>query len=108
MLRLGIADNINDLHRVREIGKVAGLNIIPDDGSGVAAYPFSIDEIEWDRACHVLMSSHLFRTGDLHVFIYTRKIPCDKKRSAEEDAEYSNWRLSLRRQDMLAKKNLYE
>jgi hypothetical protein len=105
ILRLGIADHIDDLHRVREIGDTAGLCIIPEDGSGAAAYAFSIDERDWDRARDVLATSHLFRTGDLRVFLYARKILPEEKRSAEEEAEYSAWRLSLRRQDTLAKEN---
>jgi hypothetical protein len=107
-LRLGVADHIDDLHRVLDIGKAAGVAIIPEDGSGAAAYSFSIEEREWARARAALSASHLFRSGDLHVFLHDHPIPRDRKLTKEEHAAYSTWRLSVRTQEDLARKNPFE
>src|SRR3954468_21339209 len=104
-VRLGIADHIDDLHQVFDIGKAAGVTIIPEDGSGAAAYAFSIDEREWACAHGALSAAHRFRSGDLHVFLHAHIIPRDRKLTEEEQAAYSNWRLSVRTQENLARKN---
>jgi hypothetical protein len=107
-VRLGIADHIGDLHRVFDIGKAAGVTIVPEDGSGSAAYAFSIEECEWVRARAALSASHLFRSGDLHVFLHDQPIPRDRKLTKEEREPYSTWRLSLRTQENFARKNPFE
>ena len=108
MLRLGVADHIDDLHRVFDISKAAGLTIVAEDGSSAAAYPFSIEERQWALAHAAISASHLFRSGDLRVFLYEQPISRDRKLTKEEHAAYSAWRLSLRRQDNVARKNPFE
>ena len=99
--RLGIADDIDDLHRVREIGKSAGVTIIPEDGSGTAAYAFSITASEWALAHSALCASHLYRSGDLRVFLHAHPIPRHRKLTKEETSAYSAWRLSIRAQEKI-------
>jgi hypothetical protein len=108
IVRLGVADDSDALHRVFEIAKAAGVTVLPEDGSGVAGYPFSVDAREWARVRAALTASHLFRSGDLRVFLHELPIPRDRPMTKEDLAAIGSWRLALRAQEGSARTNTFE
>jgi len=106
--RIGVADDVDDIHYVHDLFREGGIKSGGGEGSRVWGYAIFVEESEREGARALILGSHRYRTGDLHVFMFEHPGPSNRRCPEEDIAALFDWRARLRgREDLIALKDYY-
>ena len=90
--RIGLADDTEDIHYVHTLMTGAGIKSGGGEGSRVWGYTILVDVSEREAARALIVQSHRFRTGDLHVFMLEHPGPSNRKWHKDDLSAMLEWR----------------
>ena len=100
---IGHADDWDDICYVDGLFLEGGIKSGGGEGSRIAGYTISVEESECEKARALILGSHRYRTGDLHVFMFAYPGAWNLGWHEEDRAALTDWRRSLH-----ARENLME
>ena len=100
---IGQADDWDDISYIHDLFLEGGIKSGGGEGSGIGGYSIAVEESECEKARALILGSHRYRTGDLHVFLFAHPGACGRGWHEEDRAALSDWRGRLR-----ARENLME